>query len=213
MRVGDDGAPRVQVLLGGAHLLRCIVDSVSPDLLTLPWAEFERMGGAKPDGPSLTVRYDAERAVTYVRFAEARVGDIEVDGPVCALRDDVTEPRLGLGFLARFRVTMNFEFGLIHFEGGNDRRFEAPPVTGLGIGLDRRVEGLWRIVVADPSPASAAGMQRGDVLISVDGVDAHTADAETLESKLNPPAGTVSEVVVERDGLPVTTDLTSVELL
>lgn len=213
MRVGEDGAPRVQVLLRGTHLLTCIVDSGTPEFLVLPWAELERTGGAEPGEASLTVRLDEEIALTYLRLNEARVGGIVVDKPVCALRDDVTEPRLGLGFLARFRVTMNFEFGLIHFGGEYERRFAVPPVTGVGIGLDRQVDGLWRILVAQPSPAAAAGLRSGDLLVSVGGMNAGDAAAEDLEKRLHPPAGTSTEVVVERDALPVTSTLTSVELL
>jgi carboxyl-terminal processing protease len=69
----------------------------------------------------------------------------------------------------------------------------------------------WRIAIVRPgSPAASLGLQRGDTLVTVDGVDfANTTDLDTLNNGLFPTSSTTHTLTFTRDGL---TDPFSVQI-
>jgi carboxyl-terminal processing protease len=60
-----------------------------------------------------------------------------------------------------------------------------------------------QVVVDQPfpgSPASAAGLQRGDVIVSVDGHDTHDLEYGEVANRLRGPRGTQVTIMVRREG-------------
>ncbi|MBM3683547.1 MAG: site-2 protease family protein [Actinobacteria bacterium] len=67
------------------------------------------------------------------------------------------------------------------------------------VGFGRPTTADWRIAdVTASSPAASAGLQPGDRVLAIDGVD--VTDWEDLTEAVRPAAGQTVEVVVERDG-------------
>jgi hypothetical protein len=71
----------------------------------------------------------------------------------------------------------------------------------------------WRVAIVQPgSPAAVAGLMRGDVLASVDGVDfANGSDVTTLNNGLLPVAGATHTLVFTRAGnvVPIVASMTA----
>ncbi len=85
-------------------------------------------------------------------------------------------------------------------EAKSNREGLSGTYIGVGIQLSDEDEG---IVVASPiegSPADEAGIESGDVVISVDGEDVREKDAAEIVEDVKGEKGTTVEVTVRRDG-------------
>ncbi len=108
---------------------------------------------------------------------------------------------LGYSFLRRFRIAIDLPRRLVWFEplgvGRDARPYE---YSHVGVQVER-VEGALRIVaVATPSPASEAGLARGDEIESIDGATARGIDVITLLRRLEGPPGSRITLVVRHRG-------------
>ncbi|MEM6853110.1 MAG: S1C family serine protease [Planctomycetota bacterium] len=98
---------------------------------------------------------------------------------------------------------------------------EVPEAVGVMSALPRRVNGVRLGIALGDHPdhgrpvighaiegmgAHAAGLQRGDVLLSIDGHDVKNSQ-DVIDSIQNVIAGDVIEVVVERNGQPIAFDV------
>ena len=201
LQVTELGAPRVDLLLNGVHLVPCTIDTMLGEGITLTWPVLEAAGANRADAPALTLRGTTEDGSprTFTRIKEARLGDIALENPVVTVGDD-GEPALGIGFLSRFRVTLNLEYGRAALECSGPRQYEAPPLTGVGLVLNQVKENCWTLGVLRPSPADTAGLLPGDRLLAIDGADAMGAPRNGLEPLLAAPVGTAREITVLREG-------------
>jgi hypothetical protein len=214
LEVVEHGAPRAGLLLNGGRLEACAIDTMLGEFITLPWSVLEAAGANRAEAPTVTLRTVSEAAepITFTRLAEARLGDISVENALLTVGGGL-EPALGIRFLSRFRVTLNFEYGRAAFETTGPRQFEEPPLAGVGLVLDRIENQLWALGVLQPSPAASAGLLPGDWLLAIDGADATGAPAHALESLLAAPVGATREISVLRDGEVLRVRLGAVELL
>lgn len=182
LKIAAGGAPTVSVLLNGKHLRHLALDIACPDAIALPETELRAIGAWDGGAPLMVMHTADGQALRYLRLAQFRVDDAGMDDPVCAVLPPGSMGRLGIGFLTLFRVTMNFEHGLMGLERSDARVFRDAPVTGTGVGLGYYHEGLWRLDVMEGSPAHQGGLRPGDCLLAVNGVPA-------VEMSRRPDAG------------------------
>ncbi len=204
LSIEKDGAPMVSVLINGRHLRRLAVDITRPDAIALSESELRAVGAWGNDTPVMTLYTADGRAVRYLRLAQFRVDDAGMDDPLCAVLPPGSAGRIGIDFLKLFRVTMNFEHGLIGLERSDARVFRDAPVTGTGANPGRYHAGLWHLDIIEGSPAHHAGLRPGDRLLAVNGVPAAEmarrpgAGYEALAPMLAPPPGTTVLLTVGR---------------
>jgi len=79
-----------------------------------------------------------------------------------------------------------------------------PEITGIGIDLERRKDGLVVVSPIEGSPAYRAGIQPGDVIRKIDGTDTDTLEWDDAVERIQGPAGSEVVLVVERAGKLIT---------
>ena len=80
----------------------------------------------------------------------------------------------------------------------------------FGVGMEITVD-AGMVVVSQPmpgSPALAAGLRRGDVIVAVDGQDTRGMDSGEVANRLRGPRGTPVTVTVKREGAQATLSMT-----
>ena len=165
MTVSASGAPVVQALLDQQHLQPLQLDLACSTSLALPPKLVEQLR-LPEDTPRMGFQ---ETATQMLRLGRVTLGGTELAGPVCTLLPEDTPGRVGLPLLSRFRVTLNYEYGLCRFEPLEGNRMREPAVTGFGMTLHRIEQGYWRVRVAEHSPAARAGIRTGDYLLGAGG--------------------------------------------
>lgn len=108
---------------------------------------------------------------------------------------------IGIGFIQKFNSTIDFRRRLVWMERVEPYKFE-PPKAELGIhcAFDEK-KGRWRIfALTKNSPASNAGLQRGDILFGVDDADIRNMTRKQLEDLIDGPQGSEAKVTVSRGG-------------
>jgi len=95
-------------------------------------------------------------------------------------------------------------------EGWNDRPFE---YTHVGIQIERAEEGLQVRGIAVGSPAEAAGIEKGDMLIAVDGASLEDLDLVAVTKLLEGREGTTVRLELRRGTKVQTYRLTRRRLL
>ncbi|MDE3159582.1 MAG: PDZ domain-containing protein, partial [Acidobacteriota bacterium] len=73
----------------------------------------------------------------------------------------------------------------------------------FGVGMEINMDGAM-VIVAQPmpgSPALAAGLRRGDVIVAIDGRDARSLDSTAVRDLLRGPRGTPVTISVRREGV------------
>ena len=154
------------------------------------------------DGHGLIAKYGATREVIagagaggYARALLARVGKlalqgVDVEAPVTYLSSDARGPfadpalagNIGYGVLRRFNVTFDYARSALYVEK-NSHFAERDLHERAGLWLERGVRGFDVVDVVADSPAQAAGLVVGDVIVAVDGKPAKSmtlADARAL---------------------------------
>lgn len=80
--------------------------------------------------------------------------------------------------------------------------------AGVGIGISQSDNGALVEEVVRHSPAASAGMQVGDLLVSIDGKDVRQMDINTIGTLLQGEPGSQVRVTVEREGETLTFTMT-----
>jgi carboxyl-terminal processing protease len=78
---------------------------------------------------------------------------------------------------------------------------------GIGVEIDRRDGQLVVVAPIAGSPAERAGMQSGDVIVSVDGVDVAPLSLELVSRRIRGPRGSSVQVGLRREGQPLVVDV------
>jgi hypothetical protein len=161
-----------------------------PLLLNTPFVDKHELVTATGAGPLRTVGggLGGEAKAHIGRVESLTVGKLTVDAPLVALSrakrgaqgDDATQGILGAEVFRRYRLTLDLPNQRAVFEETADTKtpyeFDASGLFLTAAGDDLRTPTV-RSVVAD-SPAAAAGVQVGDVIVQVDG---KAADKLTLD--------------------------------
>jgi len=119
---------------------------------------------------------------------------------------------IGYEILRRFSVTIDAPgrtaYFLRNYAYGEPFAFTR---SGLFLNRDSGKAVVSRVV--ENSPASAAGIKPGDVLVSINGRPAASLTADQIHDVSLQPAGTVVRARVERDGKSVAVEMTLRDLL
>lgn len=91
-------------------------------------------------------------------------------------------------------------FGAGHIE----LEVDDAPVAGLGIGFEPETDGVRVTTVHPGSPAAAAGLEAGDLVVEVDGADVAGVDVDRFVALGTGEEGSTAVVEVVRDGEPRT---------
>jgi predicted aspartyl protease len=131
-----------------------------------------------------------------VRAGDFAVAEAKYPDPV-VFESQSTRPILGLGFLARHVTTLDFPNGSLYLKDG--KRFAAADqhdMSGLGLVRD---DGQTVVFSLQPdSPAVAAGFQKGDVIVQIDGRDAAEYDLAQIRQLLASEDGKALRIGVTR---------------
>lgn len=123
----------------------------------------------------------------------------EESGIACAQQGSGADGNLGSQFLRRFRVVVDYPHRriLLAPRSGYDRPFEH---NMAGLALRRQRDGSLSVrSVIDGSPAAAAGIERGDRILAIDGRTLGPAGPEDV-SELFQSEGATLRLTVEREG-------------
>ena len=77
----------------------------------------------------------------------------------------------------------------------------------LGVGIDGKENGVHVVSVIDDSPAGKAGLEKGDIIVQVDGEEIHSLVDLKFALFYTPMDSTVS-VQVDRKGKKITREMT-----
>lgn len=210
MQVDKAGRPRVQALVGKAHLLDFVLDTAEPALMTLSQAQREDVAPA--NAPEINIKAPHRESTAHVRMDTLALGPIRIAKPIAVVHPG-SGARLGLGFLRRFEVTLNYEFGLARFAFDGDNHLVDPPAVGTGLLLHHRQEGLWSVRIAVPSPAHEAALRPGDLLLAIDGQTCDGLTGSAIEQLLTCTPGSAHTIEVRRNDRRLRATIACTELL
>jgi hypothetical protein len=156
-------------------------------------------------------------ALSAVRLGALRVGSFEMRGPIAALVDNpsagaIHDGLVGAGFFKHFTVSFDYGRRQMWLEPASplpDRQaFDAS-----GIEFAHAPSGRYRVYdVVAGTPAAVAGIQTGDILVSLDGRDARELTIGAIKEALRVSGASRTFVLMRRDS-PVTITVLLKELL
>jgi S1-C subfamily serine protease len=138
--------------------------------------DFQELGAS-----NLSESAGGPRNCALLRGKRVALGGFTVDRPI--FTESPTGSTMGLGFLSRFVVTFDFPGRRIHLRKG--RGYERPDLRNRsGLSLRPRGEAVVIERVSKESPGSLAGIQAGDVLLTLGGLRADEASLFKLREAL-----------------------------
>jgi hypothetical protein len=104
---------------------------------------------------------------------------------------------LGVGFLKYFNVFLDLKNGRIFLQKHN-REWERMQFSNLGCYIVRSYEGELRVGrIFEGSPAEAAGLNHGDVIVEIEGVESDKIDHARIAELSKTPSGTTVNITVK----------------
>ncbi len=173
--IDASGAPRVNVRVNGTESIPMIIDINLPVTVAIPEDTLLSLNVISDMTPRIMTVASAWQGETQVRLDSVQAAGALIRRPVCRVMTAGSTPRLGLDFLRHFRVTLNYEYGLLRLERTGSRILEEASLVGYGIALAHVAFGYWQLQVATGSPAYEAGIRTGDFLIGINEQPANTA--------------------------------------
>ncbi|MFO8184415.1 MAG: aspartyl protease family protein [Candidatus Aegiribacteria sp.] len=142
--------------------------------------------------------------ITGFRVSSVTLGDHTVPGGLCSSFDggemfSAYDGILGNGILSRFRVYLDYRAGRVVLSPSS-LFDEGLPETLTGLGLEVQGDSLMVRRVVEGSPAHAAGMEPGDVLLAVNGTGVGAEHLGTMDTLLPDSEGVPVPVTLSRDG-------------
>jgi len=172
MTLQASAPPLVMAVLNGQHLRSVGLDFTFAGTMAVPESLLAETSPA--DNPPKRIEADplpvpgpVPPGTTQARLQRVAVGATEVREPVCAVVDDTQPPCVGLGFLQRCAVTLNYPSQRVRLSPVNEAPVSDPPLIGVGVTPAQCVAGHWSVWVAKDSPAARAGLVSGAMLDSV----------------------------------------------
>jgi C-terminal processing protease CtpA/Prc len=121
---------------------------------------------------------------------------------------------VGMDVLQRFKVTFDYSRGRMYLEP--NARLREPFVyntTGMGLHAAAPDFAVFTVTsVRDASPAKEAGLEKGDVLVALEGRETRGMKLEEIRGALR-AAGQTHKMTVEREGKRVEVVLKTREML
>lgn len=153
----------------GAATVKFAIDTLYSE--TWIWSATVRKAMAPV--PGVQARSSSGRDIEILRPDSIRAGEWAYRRPLCHYSlVDPTEPEVTLGLepLKGVRLTLDKARGLAFFEQLSDRPGEGTKWFGVGISPGPSgADGVPIEVVIYPSPAAEAGIEPGEVIVSIDG--------------------------------------------
>ena len=212
MTLAEDGAPRVSVRVLGKAPRTLALDLSRGDRIALSDATLAELGVLRGDTPRLRILGGATASI-QCRLPLLTVGGVDFSDLICTVVPDDGEERLGLGVLRHFRITLNYEFGIVKFEALDGVALRDPPLAGYGLLLEARRNGFWTVRVAEGTPAHRAGMRAGDRLIALGGVRVAGVGHEVVSRLLSAESETLLRVIFRRGSEPARSVTLKAEVL
>lgn len=155
--------------------------------------------------------------ITGFRVSSVTLGGHTVPGGLCSSFDggdmfSAYDGILGNGILSRFRVYLDYGAGRVVLSPSS-LFDEGLPETLTGLGLEVRGESLMVRRVVEGSPAHAAGLAPGDVLLAVEGTRVSAGHLGMMDALLPDSEGVTVTVLVSREGEETELELTTGRLV
>jgi hypothetical protein len=163
-----------------------------------------------------------ETSRTVIRGVAVAIGSYRVPRPFVAITEDTaglrTNPRslglVGMEVLSRFNLTFDYSRSVVYMEP--NRTFDTPMVydsTGLNLQATRpSFSPAYVASVRARSPAREAGIEAGDVLVTIDGRPTAALTLDEIRELLKAP-GQTHKLAVSRHRKPLTVTLKTRDLL
>lgn len=159
--------PLIPIRVGDQQLI-ALIDSGSDSALSLNPAglNLDYASGPRPGVLVGTLTGDHLQEVARLQ-QPLRIGDYTIERPVTDLTDDLTS--LGGDVLKHFSVTFDQEHNQVTFYRSSRAPIAMPPKRNTGLSFTK-TPAYWRVASVVPdSPASAAGVQPGDLVSRING--------------------------------------------
>lgn len=155
--------------------------------------------------------------ITGFRVSSVTLGDHTVPGGLCSSFDggeifSSYDGILGNGILSRFRVYLDYGGGRVVLSPSS-LFDEGLPETLTGLGLEVEGDSLRVRRVVEGSPAHAAGLTEGDVLLEVGGTRVGAGHLGMMDTLLPDAEGVAVKVLVSRNGEETELELTTGRLV
>lgn len=219
------GLVRLAVEVVGGQVLTLLLDtgvscSLAADRVLQPWGSRGWPASAASVGPGNMAGLRVEARTPMVRVPSLRLGEFTIPGVAFAWRGDGDVARipgppvdgsLGGSALQAFRIELDAERGDVWFE---QRRAVAPVDEGdtdqVGVTLVLGDDGAWEVGAV---VLGLEGVEVGDRLVRVDGVDVEDRTLGDVLTLLSGPVGDRRHLVLQRGGQLVDADAPVARLL
>jgi hypothetical protein len=156
-------------------------------------------------------------SITAFRVGSLEIGGYRIPGGICSSFEGAPvlaqyHGIIGTGVLARFRVYLDYGNGLLILEPSSLFDEGLPEdMTGMGFETDGQRITVGQVVKG--SPGDLAGVEPGDELLSVDGIEVPAGDSEALDDLIPVDEGETFVLTVRRDGRELDLAVTTARLL
>jgi len=189
----------VPALLNRTLSLVLLLDSASTSSVCLGKANWNKLGNPQAGTQRrLIAMIENPAAESFkLRLREMQVASDDYPNLLCSLwpREDATSDHIGLAFLRRHVATIDFPNKTLYLRPGQHFR-DADETDMSGLHLLREGERTFVYSVDEGSPAAAAGMKAGDVLVTLDGESVSAKKMRDIRQQLR-----------AKDGVEVTLEL------
>lgn len=211
LKVDEDGMPSIEVAMNGTKGTWCALDLNLDASLRASEDLLESLGALESSSKRLRVLRPGGGPVVQCRVDQLSAGGGTVANTLCDVRGG--PPRLGVGFLRHFRVTLNYEYGLARIEGRGATAYDEAPLVDCGILPHRRVGAYWQLAVAENSPSYHAGIRPGDLLLAINDLPLANASHADLLRLFLAREGDRANLLIQQKGTRRAVTVTAAPLL